>query len=94
MHDPLGKLGFKLTEVDRNGNFFEYFAQEVRRIPYCSQTYSEAELSYADFETIDEMLALLDSINQTNQKSEELLCLGYYIVAIKESSPSDSLTTE
>jgi FkbM family methyltransferase len=79
----LPKYGFTITKMERNGNFFEYLAQEVRRIPFSSQTYANCELVDSDYYLIDKTLLLLDKINQTNLNSEELLCFGYHVIAVK-----------
>jgi ubiquinone/menaquinone biosynthesis C-methylase UbiE len=36
----LPKFNFKIVNIEPNGNYFEYFAQETRRINEVSETYS------------------------------------------------------
>jgi|GEM_PF-747034 len=80
----LSKYGFEILEIDINGNFFEYVAQELRRVNYVGQRYANYDFSDQDHSTIYQSLCLLDTINQQQKDSEELLCFGYHILAVKK----------
>ncbi len=77
------KLGFEIIEITENGNFFEFLAQEVRRIPYCLQKYCSEITTDEDNNLIDEILIMLQRFAEKDHSSQELLCFGYHILAKK-----------
>ncbi|WP_434687165.1 class I SAM-dependent methyltransferase [Pseudanabaena minima] len=79
----LRKYGFEILEIETNGNFFEYVAQELRRISYVAQRYANYNFSELEHNTIYQSLSLLEIINQEPNNSEELLCFGYHVLAEK-----------
>jgi 2-polyprenyl-3-methyl-5-hydroxy-6-metoxy-1,4-benzoquinol methylase len=81
----LKRYGFEILKIETNGNFFEYVAQELRRVNYVAQRYANYEFSELDHNTIYQSLSLLELINQSQNNSEELLCFGYHVLAEKRS---------
>ena len=80
----LGDLGFDILELVANGNFFEYLAQELRRMPdvigrYCS----EDGLSSRGIRSIQALLPILERLSTKDKGSGELLCFGYHVLARK-----------
>lgn len=76
----LKENGFAIEEIVHNGNYFEYIAQEIRRIPdiglkYTGYNHSELHSS------INSILGHLHKMSETDIKSSELLCFGYHIKA-------------
>lgn len=78
--------GFQIISIDYNGNYFEYFAQEFRRLPEIAQKYSK-------FRLVDKivyklsyfiLIVLLNRLFKNNHKSEEILCYGLQVVAVKK----------
>lgn len=41
----LGELGFDIEDMQWNGNYFEYLAQELRRLPWVSDEYAGISMS-------------------------------------------------
>jgi len=80
----LRKYGFEILKIETNGNFFEYVAQELRRVNYIAKRYANYDFSELDHNTIYQTLALLELINQSQNDSEELLCFGYHVLAEKK----------
>ena len=80
----LPKFGFKIIEIKTNGNFFEYLAQEIRRIPEVKKMYADS-VKKNIFETISHKITLhfLDRWSKKDNGSEELLCFGYHVFARK-----------
>lgn len=77
--------GFKIINLTKNGNYFEYLAQETRRLFFISSKYAGINLE-ADKKSkklIENMVTLLEKINKGNKNSEDLLCYGIQIEAIK-----------
>jgi hypothetical protein len=87
----LPTYGFEIMELQANGNFFEYMAQEIRRIPYVAQYYVEGEkLSQAESSTLQEMLQLLGRLSYLEGKttgfqgSTALLHFGCHVWGVKK----------
>jgi len=80
----LPKFGFKIIEIKANGNFFEYLAQEIRRIPEVKKMYVSS-FKKNIFETTVYKIALyfLDKWSKKDKGSDELLCFGYHVFARK-----------
>lgn len=81
----LKKHSFEILNIETNGNFFDYVAQELRRINYVAQRYTNYNLTELDHNTIYQSLSLLEIINQEHNNSSELLCFGYHVLAEKQS---------
>lgn len=75
--------GFKIVELRKNGNYFEYIAQEIRRIPEMTKRYAGNNPNF--FETIVMKLCLimLNSSSKKDTGSNEMLNFGFHIFAVK-----------
>jgi ubiquinone/menaquinone biosynthesis C-methylase UbiE len=80
----LAKYGFKGIEISRNGNFFEYVAQEVYRIPSISSRYSESKPNLLELFSMLILQRMLLRFSKRDNGSSELLCFGYHVHARKE----------
>jgi ubiquinone/menaquinone biosynthesis C-methylase UbiE len=80
----LPKYGFEITEITANGNYFEYLAQETRRLRQVSKKYSNTKwLSPIFYITSFYLLNFLKRQSKKDINSEELLCFGYNLVIKK-----------
>jgi SAM-dependent methyltransferase len=79
----LGKLGFEIEEMQWNGNYFEYLAQELRRLPYVGEKYARMTATWFERNAINIVLGLLKRLSQNNNGSEQLLAYGLHIRARK-----------
>lgn len=80
----LPKFNFQIEEIKDNGNYFEYFAQELRRLDEVSKTYGKKK--YTSFLFHISKLYLLNYLKRQNKNdinSAELLCFGYFVSATK-----------
>ncbi len=82
----LKENSFEINKIEFNGNFFEYLAQEIRRIPKIEKQYTKLDISKKLFNKIGFkiILRLLNKLSRENKKSEELLCFGLHILATKK----------
>jgi len=82
----LKENNFKIDEIKFNGNFFEYLAQEIRRIPSIEKKYTNLTLSKKIINRIGFkiILNLLNKLSRNNKHSEELLCFGLHVLATKK----------
>lgn len=74
---------FKIMELEANGNYYDYIAQELNRMPLIAREYSKTEMSKKDKLIIEMAKGVLNKLNKIENKSDELLCYGYHLVAIK-----------
>ena len=79
---------FEIVEMERNGSFFEYIAQELRRIDrmtdiHCS-SFTMSRLSRFLREAARRVvLSWLSDISEADQCSDESLCFGLHVLARK-----------
>jgi SAM-dependent methyltransferase len=83
----LARLGFEITDMIENGNFFEYIAQEVRRtddmaVRYCSEKPTRLE-RYA----MQIVLSMLERFSHRDRGSQEMLHFDYQVRAVKVRQP-------
>jgi SAM-dependent methyltransferase len=75
--------GFRITELTPNGNFFEYLAQELRRVPSISDRYKTKGMRCSDLQAIESLLQCLGRLSSEDRGSSELLHFGYHVRAIR-----------
>lgn len=80
----LNNHGFKIISLEANGNYYEYLAQEIRRLPQIVELYSSSSLGWIDRVAIRLMLQSLKIFNLYDKGSNELSCYGYHILAQKK----------
>lgn len=80
----LGQMGYHIEDLTLNGNYFEYIAQELRRVNTVAQKYSGTKLSF--FERVYRYMFLrtLDKLSKKDQGSKELLVYGVQVFAKKK----------
>jgi SAM-dependent methyltransferase len=79
----LEQMGFRVLEIQSNGNYFEFLGQELRRLPGLAQKYSEERPRLYDRAAIRILLRMLQRLTEKNKGSEEILCFGYHVLARK-----------
>ncbi len=80
----LTKYGFHLLEIQSNGNYFEYLAQEIRRVIPVAKKYSNTNISIIEKIVLGLALIVLQRLSKKDAGSNELLCYGYHVFATKE----------
>lgn len=76
---------FKILELSFNGSFFEFLAQELRRLPEMITKYNpEGELSKLDFTHVNYILENLEEFSGLDSGSNEFACFGIHILAEKQ----------
>ncbi len=76
----LPEVGLEIVELQTNGDYFSYLAQELQRIPSMAKRYAKgAALSGGDDAGIRKVLALLAGLSAAGQGSSELLCYGLHV---------------
>ena len=80
----LPSYGFEIIEITANGNYYEYLAQENRRLSEVSKEYSSLKFLGPFFYL--SRFYLLNFLKRQSKKdvgSEDLLCFGYNLVINK-----------
>ena len=83
-HLPLN--GFEILLLKPNGNYFEYLAQELRRIKSVSQQYSNQQIGILGKIFIKAVLNLLKKSSASDNGSYDLFCYGYHVKCRKVAS--------
>lgn len=85
----LGDLGFSCVEMTPNGNYFEYLAQEIRRLPQMSSSYSLAKESWRVRLAMLAILRFLQICSSLDRGSFDYSCYGWHVKATKGLASSD-----
>lgn len=80
----LPENNFEITDLQMNGNFFEFVAQENRRIKSIASKYAGRSLNIFHKIIIHLNLMVLQGLSRRDKGSEELLCFGIHVFARKK----------
>lgn len=83
-HYHLLDLGFEVCESQANGNYFEFIAQEIRRIPDVAEHHCQTNLCKINRYAIQIVLRMLGHLSARDTGSNELLNFGYHVKALKK----------
>jgi len=79
----LSALGFEITDMIENGNFFEYMGQEVRRIDDMAERYCSDKPTRLERYAIQIVLGMLQRMSHRDRGSQEMLHFDYQVRAVK-----------
>ncbi|MDD2337892.1 MAG: methyltransferase domain-containing protein [Geobacteraceae bacterium] len=79
----LPRYDFAIVDFQANGNFFEFLAQEVRRLPFVSRQYTGSAPRLWERGAIYLMTAMLEKLSGNDTGSAELLNFGCQVRAVK-----------
>ena len=82
----LKNIDHESIRIEANGNYFEFLAQEVRRINTVSQKYSGKKTNLLVKLGINIVLYFLNSSSLNDKGSDEILNFGYNVVSTKSKS--------
>jgi len=77
--------GFETLDLQSNGNYFEYLAQEVRRVPEIARRYAKRYPNFFEFLTMKLCLYVLERFSKKDIGSNEILNFGYHVFAVKKT---------
>ena len=84
----LEALGFEIRNMDPNGNYFEFVAQELRRVQSVANSFCGQFSEKDQKRTTDAVVALLEALSIMSKRdtgSAALQCHGLNVIAIKRS---------
>lgn len=79
----LPALGFDVVELTANGNYFEFLAQELRRLHVMAKTYAGARWGLLEKAVAVPALVLLEALSRRDRASADVLCFGFFVRAIR-----------
>lgn len=83
----LEKYNGEIISIEPNGNYFEYIAQEVYRIPNISKKYTKKKFANVFlYSLILPFQIVLRYLSKKDNGSEDLLCHGYHVLAKKNDN--------
>jgi len=86
----LKRFGLDILELVANGNYFEYLAQEIRRISSIASQYCNTSPRKYELVAMKIILRMLQRFTGKDTGSKELLCFGYLVLARKSvDSPNE-----
>ncbi|MHC5012469.1 MAG: class I SAM-dependent methyltransferase [Planctomycetota bacterium] len=82
----LDDLGLDIEELVHNGNYFEYLAQELRRLPDVARDYAGTEIGWLWRRAIRTLLTFLGRLSKRDRGSKDLLAYGLHVRARKRAA--------
>jgi len=79
----LAEHGFEIVEINENGNFFEFVAQELLRVQSCAEKYADTRISLLDKMAIMKSIFMLNKLSKKDKGSKEFLNYGLHVFARK-----------
>lgn len=80
----LPKAGFDILELSMNGNYFEFVAQEIRRIKQVARMYTTKKVNILERVFMQGVLFTLERLSKQGSKSSELVAFGVHVFARKK----------
>lgn len=84
--------GFEIEELEHNGNFFEYLAQETRRMRGLAGRYANDALTDEEMRAMQTLLGAMKRLSASDSGSSELLCFGVHVLARRCSASGSGST--
>ena len=81
----LEHLGLEITDLQLNGNYFDYLTQELQRLPGMAKQYAGSRFTPLEKLSWVVLLSALSRFSSHNAGSEQLLTFGVQVVARKRT---------
>lgn len=81
----LSEFNLEIEDMQWNGNYFEYLAQELRRLPSVMSQYTERRILPHEQRAISSLLGLLNQLSREDNGSEQFLSFGLHVQARKKN---------
>ncbi len=79
------ELNLEILDLQFNGNYFDYMAQEIRRLPEITTKYTDETMTATDLLLLNGILGKLSGLSDKGKGSSELLTFGLHVFAQKHS---------
>jgi len=77
--------GFEIVDLQLNGNYFEFIAQELRRVKSVADKYTDSNINIFQKAFLHLNLWMLQKLSKKDKGSKELLCYGVHVFARKKA---------
>jgi len=81
----LPRLGFQIEELEHNGSWFHFIAQELRRSRFIGRMYSNKILALLTRLAVIPIIALLTILSRFDRGSHDAMCFNYMVRAVKKN---------
>jgi SAM-dependent methyltransferase len=81
--EHLNRFGFAEISCTPNGNFFDYIAQEIRRLPQMATEYTPLHISKLTIFSCVVILKMLQMLSENDKGSAQYACFGWHVTATK-----------
>jgi ubiquinone/menaquinone biosynthesis C-methylase UbiE len=78
------RLGLEIIDLQMNGNYFEFLAQELRRVKHVGGKYTNRKVGFLEKLLQHGMLFILQRLSDRDRGSSELLAYGVHIFATRK----------
>lgn len=79
----LPALGFKIDQIEPNGNYFDSLYQELGRLEHVAAEYKAGSLSRIDYFALRILKKCVERLGRNGRQSSELMCFGYHVIATR-----------
>jgi len=79
----LTEMGLKIIDIQVNGNYFEYLAQELNRLPKVARKYASQKFTWIERIASKVIVGSLSRFSSKDSGSSELLNFGFHVLAQK-----------
>lgn len=76
--------GFEILELRENGNYFDFLKQEISRIEFMAEKYTNKKSSFIEKKALGIVNRMLSKFSVEDNGSKELLNFGFHILAKKK----------
>ncbi len=81
----LPNFGFEINQIELSGNFFDFVAQENRRIKWVADKYLGKKINLFEKIIIHLNLWVLQKYAKQDKSSQDLVCYGIHVLARKKA---------
>ena len=81
-HLPLN--GFQISDIIASGNYYTYMSQELARLPHVINDGGKIKLSWIQKRMMHMIKLICDREAESDNKTQDLMCFGYHIIAIRK----------
>lgn len=89
----LPAVGLDIRDIEHNGSWFAFIAQELRRSWLVGRMYSSGLLGLATRVAAIPLIVLLTLLSRCDRGSQDLLCFGFMVRATKQANSTQAGTT-
>ncbi len=79
----LSDAGLVIQELSMNGNYFDFLAQELRRIDHVAMEFAKDKPSWLEYQALKKVREMTERFAAAGNSSSQLMTFGCHVVAVK-----------